>query len=79
MRKPFIGFEDILMQEIKTLGAADVKIQKRMVEFYGDLGFMYKVNYGLRTALRIQQPILTFSAKNNHQFTLRIRIMRRLK
>ncbi|WP_334127048.1 THUMP domain-containing protein [Empedobacter brevis] len=44
--KTFFGFEDILMQELKTLGTADVKIQNRMVEFYGDLGFVYKANYG---------------------------------
>ncbi|WP_312312274.1 THUMP domain-containing protein [Empedobacter brevis] len=42
MQKPFIGFEDILMQELKTLGAADVKIQNRMVEFYGDLDLCTK-------------------------------------
>ena len=56
--KTFFGFEEILAQELKALGAADVKIQNRMVEFNGDLGFMYKANYSLRTALRIQKPIL---------------------
>jgi len=65
--KTFFGFEEILAQELKALGAADVKIQNRMVEFNGDLGFMYKANYSLRTALRIQKPILSFSAKNDHQ------------
>jgi putative N6-adenine-specific DNA methylase len=65
--KTFFGFEEILAQELKALGAADVKIQNRMVEFYGDLGFMYKANYSLRTALRIQKPILTFSAKTEGQ------------
>ncbi|WP_312554665.1 THUMP domain-containing protein [Empedobacter brevis] len=44
--KTFFGFEEILAQELKALGTADVKIQKRMVEFYGDLGFVYKANYG---------------------------------
>lgn len=65
--KTFFGFEEILAQELKALGAADVKIQNRMVEFYGDLGFMYKANYSLRTALRIQKPILSFSAKTDGQ------------
>lgn len=65
--KTFFGFEEILAQELKALGAADVKIQNRMVEFYGDLGFMYKANYSLRTVLRIQKPILTFSAKTEGQ------------
>ena len=61
--KTFFGFEEVLAQELKALGAADVNIQNRMVEFNGDLGFMYKANYSLRTALRIQKPILSFSAK----------------
>ena len=65
--KTFFGFEEILAQELKALGAADVNIQKRMVEFNGDLGFMYKANYSLRTALRIQKPILSFSAKTEGQ------------
>lgn len=65
--KTFYGFEEILAQELKALGAADVKIGNRMVEFYGDLGFMYKANYSLRTALRIQKPIHTFSVKTEHQ------------
>ena len=65
--KTFFGFEEILAQELKALGAADVTIQNRMVEFNGDLGFMYKANYSLRTALRIQKPILSFSAKTEGQ------------
>ena len=65
--KTFFGFEEILAQELKALGAADVNIQNRMVEFNGDLGFMYKANYSLRTALRIQKPILSFSAKTEGQ------------
>ncbi|MBO6212836.1 putative N6-adenine-specific DNA methylase [Algoriella xinjiangensis] len=65
--KTFFGFEEILAQELKALGAADVVIKNRMVEFNGDLGFMYKANYSLRTALRIQKPVLTFSAKTEGQ------------
>ena len=65
--KTFFGFEEVLAQELKALGAADVNIQNRMVEFNGDLGFMYKANYSLRTALRIQKPILSFSAKTEGQ------------
>lgn len=70
--KTFYGFESILAQELKSLGAADVVIKNRLVEFYGDTGFMYKANYSLSTALRILKPIHSFSAKNEtqlyHQF-----------
>lgn len=65
--KTFYGFEEILAQEIRKLGGADVKVRNRLVEFYGDTGFMYKANYSLRTAIRIMKPILGFKAKNEDE------------
>lgn len=71
--KTFFGFEAILAQELQALGAADVKIGNRLVEFYGDLGFMYKANYSLRTALRILKPVFTFSVRDEDQLYKRFR------
>jgi len=65
--KTFFGFETVLADELKSLGAADVVVKNRLVEFYGDLGFMYKANYSLSTALRILKPIHSLSVKNEHQ------------
>lgn len=65
--KTFFGFETVLAEELKSLGAADVEIKNRLVEFHGDIGFLYKANYSLYTALRILKPIHSFSAKNEHQ------------
>lgn len=65
--KTFFGFEKILAREIQELGGADVKIKNRMVEFYGDDGFLYKANYSLRTALRILKPIANFRARNENE------------
>lgn len=65
--KTFFGFETVLAEELKSLGAADVVVKNRLVEFQGDLGFMYKANYSLSTALRIIKPIFSFSVKNEHQ------------
>lgn len=65
--KTFFGFEEILAKEIQALGGRDVQIRNRMVEFYGDNGFLYKANYSLRTALRILKPIVSFSVKNDDQ------------
>ncbi|MFA7686494.1 MAG: THUMP domain-containing protein [Moheibacter sp.] len=65
--KTFFGFEEILANELKSLGAADVEIKNRLVEFYGDQGFLYKANYSLHTALRIIKPIYSFSVKNENQ------------
>ena len=57
--KTFYGFEQILAKELRFLGAQDVKTGNRMVSFVGDLGFMYKANLCLRTALKILKPIHT--------------------
>ena len=65
--KTFFGFESVLAEELKSMGAADVEVKNRLVEFYGDLGFLYKANYALSTALRIIKPIFSFSAKDEFQ------------
>ncbi|MDO5509074.1 MAG: class I SAM-dependent RNA methyltransferase [Weeksellaceae bacterium] len=61
--KTFYGLESVLAQEIMELGGAEVKTGNRLVEFKGDLGFLYKANYSLRTALRILVPIHRFKAR----------------
>ncbi|MDO3694849.1 THUMP domain-containing protein [Wenyingzhuangia sp. chi5] len=58
------GLEEVLSNELKQLGAQDVKAGIRMVEFVGDEGFMYKANLYLRTAIRILKPIIKFKVKN---------------
>ena len=63
--KTFFGFEEILAQELRVLGAQDVEIGTRMVSFKGDKGFMYKANLSLRTALKILKPIYYFRAKTD--------------
>ena len=51
------GLEEILADELRKLGAQNVNILNRAVEFVGDIGFMYKANLNLRTAIRILKPI----------------------
>ena len=70
--KTFFGFEEILAKEIQALGGRDVQVRNRMVEFYGDNGFLYKANYSLRTALRILKPIMSFSVKTDEQLYQRL-------
>ncbi|WP_027879920.1 THUMP domain-containing class I SAM-dependent RNA methyltransferase [Mesoflavibacter zeaxanthinifaciens] len=62
--KTLFGFEDLLVKELKQLGAQDVKAGVRKVSFVGDKGFMYKANLGLRTAIKILKPIKTFRVSN---------------
>ena len=57
--KTFYGFEELLAKELSQLGAQKIKLGNRMVSFVGDLGFLYKANLCLRTALKILKPIHT--------------------
>ncbi len=53
----FFGLEDVLAQELLQLGAQNITKANRAVHFEGDLGFMYKANYNLHTALRVLRKI----------------------
>ena len=65
--KTFFGLEEILAEEIKKLGGRNVEIKNRAVNCEGDLGFLYKINYSARTALKVLVPIFEFKAFNDHQ------------
>ncbi len=60
--KTFQGLEDVLRDELISLGAENVEMGRRMVSFEGDLAIMYKANLCCRTALRILKPIEKFTA-----------------
>lgn len=62
--KTLHGFEEICAQELRQLGASKVEIGVRSVRFDGDLGFMYKANLNLRTAIKIVKPIAQFTLNN---------------
>jgi len=65
--KTMFGLEEVLMGELRTLGAQDIKKMNRAVSFKGDIGFLYKANLNLRTALRILKPIKYFQAYNDQE------------
>jgi len=58
------GLEEILAGELEALGAADIRIQKRAVEFTGDKRIMYRACYECRTAIRILMPIEHFRVRH---------------
>ena len=60
LAKTMFGLEDILAEELRKLGASGVQTGRRSVSFQGDLGFMYKANLCLRTAIKILKPIGSF-------------------
>ena len=65
--KTFYGLEEVLAEELRNLGAMRVQAARRAVSFYGDKGFMYKANLGLRTALSILVTIKTGKVFNETQ------------
>lgn len=62
--KTFQGLEDVLRDELISLGAENVELGRRMVSFDGDLEMMYRANLCCRTALRILKPIEKFTASD---------------
>ena len=64
LAKTFYGFEPLLEKELRKLGAKNIQSINRAVSFEGDLGFLYKANLSLRTALRILMPIGRYPVKN---------------
>ena len=62
--KTMHGLEDVLAEELKAIGAKNIKKGKRAIEFYGNQETLYKSNICLRTALRILKPISTFNIKD---------------
>lgn len=63
----FFGLEEILAEELKKLGGRNVEIFKRGVSVTGDMGFLYKANLCLHTALKVVIPIARFAANNEQE------------
>lgn len=63
----FQGVEKVLAQELKQLGAQNVKPGNRGVRFQGDLTVCYNANLWSRTAHRILWQIATFDAKDKDE------------
>ncbi len=52
------GIEPVLADELRELGAADVRPGRGGVHFAGDRALLYRANLWLRTAIRVLWPIL---------------------
>ncbi len=62
--KTLKGLEDVLAEELRSLGALNVKPGLRMVSFEGNLEMMYRANLCTHTALSILKPIYKFMASD---------------
>jgi putative N6-adenine-specific DNA methylase len=63
----FFGLEEVLANELKKLGGKEVTPFKRGVSAVGDIGFLYKCNLDLHTALKVLIPIAKFKAENEQE------------
>lgn len=62
--KTLKGLEDVLADELRNLGAENVRTGIRMVSFEGDHAMMYRANLCCFTALSILKPIYKFMASD---------------
>ncbi|MGV3639766.1 MAG: THUMP domain-containing class I SAM-dependent RNA methyltransferase [Adhaeribacter sp.] len=66
------GLEEVLAEELKQLGAKDIKISTRAVAFSGDQALLYRANIWCRTAIRILVPFADFYARNEEDLYRKI-------
>ncbi|MBK9193033.1 MAG: hypothetical protein IPM77_16880 [Crocinitomicaceae bacterium] len=62
--KTLFGLEEVLSQELKDLGAENIKAANRAVYFEGDKELLYRSNLWLRTAIAILVPVTEFRFKD---------------
>lgn len=67
------GLEEVLVKELRQLGADEIVQMNRAVQFEGNTALMYRANLELRTALRVLKPIHTFHARSDSTFYEQIR------
>lgn len=63
--KTSFGLEDVLVEELSSIGIKDIEKGNRVVTFEGDKAILYKANIWLRTANRLLVPIRQFNIKND--------------
>lgn len=65
--KTLHGLEEVLAQEVRALGGGDAQALTRAVSVSGDMGFVYKCNLWLRTALRVLVEVGRFKVTNANE------------
>lgn len=69
--KTFSGLEYVLADELRSIGAENIRPGHRATFFEGNLETIYKANYHVRTGLRILKEIQNFRFKNVDDFYLK--------
>jgi putative N6-adenine-specific DNA methylase len=68
LSKTFAGFENLLQNELKKIGAKNTVILNRSVQFEGDFNLLYKVNYYSRFSSRVLWQVRSFNFDSNDLF-----------
>lgn len=71
--KTYKGLEEILAQELIDMGAQNVKVEFRGVEFEGDQTLLYEANYSSRYALRFLSYLFEFEVNSEDELYQGIR------
>ncbi len=67
LAKTLAGLEEVLANELSSIGAEKIEVGNRVVRFSGDKALMYRANLELRTALRILVPIHRFRVRHENE------------
>jgi len=67
------GLEEILADELRSLGAPEAMLQKRAVAFKADKETLYKINLHSRLAIKILVPLFDFTAKHPEELYKKIK------
>lgn len=65
--KTMVSLEEVLADELREMGAENVVVGNRAVEFEGDMRLLYRANYCCRTALAILKPFAEFDANDDQE------------
>jgi putative N6-adenine-specific DNA methylase len=63
--KTLAGLENLLAEDIASIGGTDILVLKRAVSFRGNLEILYKANLQIATALKFLIPIKKFHCKTD--------------
>ena len=77
--KTLAGLEDILVEELKEIGATEIEKGTRVVFFQGDDKILYKANLLCRTALKILKPIRNFRVTDEEDLYNKVKKINWLK
>ena len=65
--KTMVSLEEVRADELREMGAENVTVLNRAVEFEGDMRLLYRANYSCRTALAILKPFAEFDANDDQE------------